>query len=108
MFLAMVVLAAVCYFAIMNAGETVNITITRGLIYENVPLMIALFAAFALGAVIVFVLSLFRDVVTRSQLSRLRKENSRLAEELAALRNLPLEEGPPEEKTEGGRDQAQV
>jgi uncharacterized integral membrane protein len=92
MFIAMVILAAVCFFAILNAAEKVSVVLAPGREYTDVPIVVALFAAFALGALIVFVFSLFRDVKARSSLSRLRRENRRLGEELTALRNLPLEE----------------
>lgn len=104
MFIAMVILAAVCFFAILNAAEKVNLVLVPGREYAEVPLVVALFAAFALGALIIFVFSLFRDVAARSNLSRLRRENKRLSEELTALRNLPLEEpamGPQEKEDEG-------
>jgi uncharacterized integral membrane protein len=99
MFLAMVVLAAVCFFAILNADQKVNLTVAPGREYLDVPLVVALFAAFVLGAVIIFILSLFRDVRTRSGVSKLRRQNARLSEELTALRNLPLDE--PEAGAEG-------
>jgi uncharacterized integral membrane protein len=92
MFLAMVVLAAVCFFAILNAAQKVNLTVAPGKEYLDVPLVVALFAAFVLGALIIFILSLFRDVRTRSSISKLRRQNDRLSEELTALRNLPLDE----------------
>jgi uncharacterized integral membrane protein len=104
MFIAMVILAAVCFFAILNAAEKVNLVLLPGREYMGVPLVVALFAAFAMGALIIFIFSLFRDVAARSNMSRLRRENRRLGEELTALRNLPLEEpamGSLEEDDEG-------
>jgi uncharacterized integral membrane protein len=92
MFLAMVILAAVCFFAILNSAQKINLTVAPGREYYDVPLVVALFSAFVLGALIVFIFSLFRDMVARTHLSRLRRENARLADELTALRNLPLEE----------------
>lgn len=92
MFLAMVILAAVCFFAILNSAQKINLTVAPGKEYYDVPLVVALFAAFVLGALIVFIFSFFRDVIARANLSKLRRENARLAEELTALRNLPLEE----------------
>jgi uncharacterized integral membrane protein len=104
MFIAMLILAVVCFFAILNAAEKVNLVLLPGREYMDVPLVVALFAAFALGALIIFIFSLFRDVAARSHLSRLRRENRRLGEELTALRNLPLEEpagGSEQEDAEG-------
>ena len=103
MFLAMVVLAAVCFFAILNAAQEVNLTVAPEKTYR-MPLVVALFAAFVLGALIIFILSLFRDVKTRSSISKLRRQNARLSEELTALRNLPLEEP----AAEGGSEDAGV
>jgi len=107
MFIAMVILAAVCFFAILNAAQKVDLTLAPGKEYYDVPVVIALFAAFALGALIVFVFSLFRDMVARSQISKLRKENARLAEELTALRNLPLEEPGASPETETAEERSQ-
>ena len=92
MFFAIVILAAVCFFAILNSAQKVNLTVAPGRDYYDVPLVVALFAAFVLGALIIFIFSLFRDMKSRAGLSRLRRENTRLSEELTALRNLPLEE----------------
>ncbi len=105
MFLAMVILAAVCFFAILNSAQKINITVAPRVEYYEVPLVVALFAAFVLGALIIFVFSFFRDLKARSSLSRLRRENARLADELNALRNLPLEEpvGGGEEEDVAGR-----
>lgn len=104
-FLAMVVLAAVCFFAILNADQKVNLIVAPGRGYHDVPLVVALFAAFVLGALIIFILSLFRDVKTRAGLSKLRRQNSRLSEELTALRNLPLDEPAAGEESEGVEEQ---
>lgn len=92
MFFAMVILAVVCFFAILNSSQKINLTVAPGREYYDVPLVVALFSAFVLGALIVFIFSLFRDMMARAKLSRLKRENARLAEELTALRNLPLEE----------------
>jgi uncharacterized integral membrane protein len=92
MFFAMVILAAVCFFAILNSAQKINITVWPGREYFDVPLVVALFSSFVLGALIVFIFSLFRDMMARANLSRIRRENARLADELTALRNLPLEE----------------
>ncbi len=102
MFFAMVVLAAVCYFAIINSGQMVSLTVFPGKQPYELSLVLALFGAFVLGAFIIFLFSLFRDVRSRASLSKLRRENARLSEELTALRNLPLEE--PEAHPEAARE----
>jgi len=107
MFVAMVVLAAVCFFAILNAAEKVNLVLWPRREYADVPVVVAMFAAFALGALIIFIFSLFRDVKARSDLSRLRRENRRLGEELTALRNLPLEEPAGRPQGEGSESQSE-
>lgn len=99
MFFAMVILAAVCFFAILNAAQKVNLTVMPGREYYDVPLVVALFSAFVLGALIVFIFSLFRDMMSRASISRLRKQNARLADELTALRNLPLEDSGEDESS---------
>jgi len=101
MFLAMVILAAVCFFAILNSAQKINLTVAPGREYYDVPLVVALFSAFVLGALIVFIFSLFRDMMARANLSRLRRDNARLADELTALRNLPLED-----TSEGGETES--
>ena len=108
MFVAMVILTVVCFFAILNSAQTVDVTVAPGKAYYHVPLVVALFAAFVLGALVIFVFSLFRDIKARAGLSRLRRDKSRLLEELTALRTLPLDEpasgaggGGAEERSEG-------
>jgi uncharacterized membrane protein YciS (DUF1049 family) len=49
-----------------------------------------LFAAFALGMFLAFVLTLVHHLKGRAAMGRLTRENQSLKEELRALRNLPL------------------
>jgi hypothetical protein len=55
-------------------------------------LAIVCFYAFIAGMVFVLVLALADEIVLRTNLHRMNKENRNLKKELDALRNLPLEE----------------
>ena len=88
-FLVFVVVAAVLALAIVNVEHRTTLTLfTRT--YINLPLNVVLFCAVLFGAVLVFLLMVFREFSLRAEIRKLRRDNLRADDELTALRNLPL------------------
>jgi len=67
--------------------------------FLGLNLNLLLLLVFAVGMVFSFAIWVLNEFALRSQISRYRRELTRLERELAALRSLPLEdaEGPPGE-----------
>jgi len=78
-------------FMVLNADSKVNIDIF-GQRVVNISLSMVCFYAFIAGMVFVLIFALADEIVLRSSVHRLRKENKNLRDELSALRNLPFEE----------------
>ncbi|MEO0215703.1 MAG: LapA family protein [candidate division WOR-3 bacterium] len=78
-------------FITLNSGERVSIDIF-GQQISNLSLSLVCFYAFAAGMVFVLVFALADEIVLRSTLNKIKKENINLKKELDALRNLPFEE----------------
>jgi uncharacterized integral membrane protein len=85
------IMVLVVGFAILNMRESVTAIHLPGQIYRAVPLNVAVFAAFASGMFLAFVLVLFQVLKARSDVSAMEREKQALERELAELRNLPLE-----------------
>lgn len=68
--------------------------------YPNLSLNLLLLIVFAAGMVFSFLIALVNEFNLRGLLRSERKKCRRLEEELAALRNLPLEEGEKDEDPE--------
>jgi len=92
MFPLLVVFVALIAFVTANQPQTVQIKIPFGPTFENVNFLYSLVAAFSLGMFTWFLVSLFADLRTRTELRRARRDNERLREELKTLRNLPVQE----------------
>jgi uncharacterized integral membrane protein len=60
-------------------------------VYTDIPLTVVLFAAFALGMFLAFLMTLFSYLKGLATMGRLERENQSLKQELRSLRNLPLE-----------------
>ncbi|MFQ5599337.1 MAG: lipopolysaccharide assembly protein LapA domain-containing protein [Candidatus Krumholzibacteriia bacterium] len=87
--LIFVAVAAVLAFAIVNVDHRTSLTLfTRT--HQDLPLNVVLFCAALFGALVVFLLMVFREIALRATIRRLRRDSSRLDDELTALRNLPL------------------
>jgi uncharacterized integral membrane protein len=98
----LVITVAVIAFAVMNPGERVMLNLGWR-IYQNVPLILALFIAFVIGIVLTLLYSLYYFIEFGLTVRRLKKRTRELEEELIAIRNLPIEEpledlGPEERK----------
>ncbi len=78
-------------FMVLNSEAKVDLDIFGQKIF-GVSLSIVCFYSFLTGMVFVLIFALADEIVLRSSLHRLRKENKNLREELSALRNLPFEE----------------
>lgn len=97
--LAAIVLLAVMYFSFQNAQETTSISLWK-YYYEEVHLVMVIFASFAVGVVFWFLVSMYQYFKITSQVSDLRKKNKQLLDEIKSLRNLPLEEVAPQDMAE--------
>ncbi len=101
MLLILILVVAITWFAMINSSERATISLgTRELTFYDVPLVLLLFEAFVIGAVVWFVVAIFHEVSLRGIIRRLRRENTDLNKEIAGLRSISLdtiekEEAPP-------------
>ncbi len=100
-------MSAVLFFAVLNLQETVNIRLWTdpAHAYRDVPLVVAMLCAYLVGIMTYFLIALARDVRMRSEISRLRRDNRGLVDELHHLRGSALDDLPtveaPEARSEG-------
>jgi uncharacterized integral membrane protein len=99
----LIITVAVIAFAVMNPSERVRVSL-GWLAYEGVPLILALFIAFVVGIVLTVLYSLYYFIDMGLNLRRLKKRTRDLADELVALRNLPLEERVEESEPQEGKE----
>jgi uncharacterized integral membrane protein len=78
-------------FMVLNSQEKVDLDIFGQKVYD-MTLSVVCFYAFIAGMIFVLIFALADEIVLRSQLHRIRKENRNLHKELTALRNFPFEE----------------
>jgi uncharacterized integral membrane protein len=78
-------------FSIQNLSETTTIYLADRA-YTSVPVIIVMFAAFGVGVLFWFIVSIFQHFRYTNRISELKRKNKQLLEEIKALRNLPLEE----------------
>jgi uncharacterized integral membrane protein len=90
LFLALVVV--VTGFAMLNSDQSATVKVWPSVVFYDVPLVLLLFEAFVVGAVVWFVVSIFHEVTLRAAIRRLRRENADLNQEIAGLRNISLED----------------
>ncbi|HXL15295.1 MAG TPA: LapA family protein [Methylomirabilota bacterium] len=88
----LLIMVAVVGFAILNVNGRASEIRLPGAVYVDLPLTIVLFAAFALGMFLAFILTLVNHLKGRAAMGRLTRENQSLKQELRVLRNLPLED----------------
>jgi len=88
----LLIMVAVVGFAILNVNGRASEIHFPGATYTDLPLTVVLFAAFALGMFLAFLLTLVHHLKGRAAMGRLTRENQSLKEELRALRNLPLQD----------------
>lgn len=85
-------------FGLQNASqyvEEVNFLYWQA---TNVPLILVLFQALAVGVLFALVLAAIFEIKLRSKIRRQKKQIKELNEELSALRSLPLQEPEKEEE----------
>lgn len=93
MLLILILVVAVTGFAMLNSSERATVTLgTQNLTFHEVPLVLLLFEAFVLGAVVWFFVSVFHEVRLRASMRRLRREIADLNQEIAGLRNISLDD----------------
>ena len=93
MLLTLVLVVIVTGFAMLNSAERATVTLwPRTLVFFDVPLVLLLFEAFVIGAVVWFIVSIFHEVGLRRQIRRLKRENSDLNQEIAGLHSISLQE----------------
>jgi len=92
MLLFLVLVVAVTGFAMLNSSQTATIELWPGRVFYDVPLVLLLFEAFVIGAVVWFIVSIFHEVNLRTAIRKLKRENADLNQEIAGLRNISLED----------------
>jgi uncharacterized integral membrane protein len=85
-------------FAFLNPGQKVDVDLFIKHYYGIQLAIVVLFSILA-GMFLMFSLSVFHDIKIRTQARKLRQENRRLSDELAALRTSPFHEAESGEET---------
>ncbi len=92
---------AFLWLGMKNADQSVNFYFFAKE-FPNLKLNLLMLVVFAAGMVFAFLIAIVNEFQLRSVISRQRKTIQRVERELAALRNLPLEE------SEGGRGEPEA
>jgi len=93
MLLTLILVVIVTGFAMLNSAERATVKLWPDtLVFYEVPLVLLLFEAFVLGAIVWFVVSIFHEIRLRRQIRRLKRENSDLNQEIAGLHSISLQE----------------
>jgi uncharacterized membrane protein YciS (DUF1049 family) len=87
----------VLWIGVTNADQRVNFRLFTHE-YPDLPLNLLLLVVFAAGMVFSFLIAVFNEFQLRTTLNRQKRLCKQLEEELAALRNLPLEGGEPQKQ----------
>ncbi len=87
----LIIFAALLIFTFLNYEFKVSVNVI-GKIYQNIPLALIVLYAFLAGVIITGIFSIFEWLHQKSIIGKLKKEKSRLKEELDKLRNLPFAE----------------
>ena len=94
MILAILLLAVLVIVGWLNTDTvSLRLPLVSSQAFE-MPLAIAMLYAYLAGLLTFAVVHLFQDLKLRAQLSRLRKENRKVSEELHQLRSITLEDLP--------------
>ena len=93
MLLLLVLVVIVTGFAMLNSAQRATITLgTESLTFPDVPLVLLLFEAFVLGAVVWFFISISHEVVLRRIIRKQKREIADLNSEISGLREISLED----------------
>lgn len=90
--LLVVILIALVWFAVLNPSQRVEVDLWMLGKWVDVPLVIALFLAFAIGAVVGTSMLVFNVMDLHAKLRHQKRHGQHLEGELTSLRNLPLED----------------
>jgi len=102
MLLLLVLVIIVTGFAMLNSAQRATITLgTESLTFRDIPLVLLLFEAFVLGAVVWFLVSIGHEVVLRKIIRKQKREIMDLGGEISGLREISLEEIDDEEELGG-------
>jgi uncharacterized integral membrane protein len=101
--LALGFMVVILFFGFINMEEhvTVHLSTSRQGEFRDVSLALVLFFSYLAGIVTFAVVSLLRDLRTNSHLSRLKRENRKLLDELHQLRSVTLDDLPRRDEVEG-------
>lgn len=91
MLLILVLVVAVTGFAMLNSSERATVSLGTVTFYD-VPLVLLLFEAFVLGAVVWFLVSVWHEIKLRRTIRQQNRDISDLHQEIAALRNISLDD----------------
>lgn len=94
--LSAAVLLAFMYFSFQNATETTTVKLMN-YEFQSIRVILVIYAAFAVGVVFWFFVTIFQYFKLTGRLSEYKRKNRQLLEEIKALRNLPIEEVAPQE-----------
>lgn len=93
MLLTLILVVVVTGFAMLNSAERATVTVwPKALVFYEVPLVVLLFEAFVLGAIVWFFVSIFHEVSLRRSIRKLKRENTDLNQEIAGLHSISLQE----------------
>ncbi len=85
-------------FGLQNASQIVREVNFLNWQATNIPLIIVLFHAMAVGVVFALILAVMFEIKLRRRIRRQSKQIRELNDELSALRSLPLQESEREEQ----------
>jgi uncharacterized integral membrane protein len=96
--LAVLLLAALLYFALLNSGQSVDIHFTSRTLptLSQIELPVALLGSVVVGMLLGFLMSLFQVIAAKSEVAGLRRRNRELTRELTDLRNMPVKDLDPD------------
>ncbi len=86
-----IVIIAVIGFSLQNQEQKVQIRI-GAFTTSEMPLYFALYLAFSLGLIVFLLISIYNLLQLRMEITRHRRDNRKLREELDRLRNISIEE----------------
>ena len=86
----LVIIVLIVGFSIYNSAERVAVNLVVAS-YENVPMIVVTYWAFVLEMLVSFLLGIAYHLRITNQMRERNKENKRMAAELTALRNRPID-----------------
>lgn len=92
MLLILVLVVVVTWFAMLNSSERATVTLgLEKLTFYDVPLVLLLFEAFVLGAIVWFLVSIFHEVTLRTTIRKHKRQIADLNQEIRGLRSISLD-----------------